>query len=739
MIGYAAIFLALVTTGIAMFCYLNAHMASSTRRLAPRLSAGRDKGLFYYRLSALFIVFTALYLFYIILNNQFQFAYVFGYSSRDLSLVYKLSAFWAGQEGSFLLWALFHAGFGLLLARKKQPCAMAVYAGIQMMLLAILLAKSPFMMLLEPQMDGFGLNPLLKDPWMVVHPPVLFLGYAGLAVPFAYAIDGILTGRHKDWVSQALPWALFAWAALGAGIFLGGFWAYKVLGWGGYWGWDPVENSSLVPWLAAGALVHLLLLARVRLAAVRPASFAALFTFVLVMYGTFLTRSGMLSDFSTHSFSDEGVGGILASFVLITAASALGILIIRWPCLPEGELYPAVKSREFFLAATAILFTAVGVIVLVGMSTPLVTMLLGNPQNVSTAFYNTTTLPLAAGLALLLAVGSLVSWGEDRTRLFARYWWIAGIGAIAMGLAAAGGIRQPVALVTAGLATAIVAASLAAVKNKKIGYGAGFTHIGLAITLIGILFSSLASQSIYVSLQQGESQEAFGSTFTYTGTRLDTEGQGFYQSFTLTGQANTVLEPYTKLNKEGRPAAHEPGIYRMPAADIYLAPAMHQEENPAKEVTLHKGEQKQEEALTIKFIRYGMGGSGASGDVRVYALLEVTQDGNTEEARPELLSRNGQMIAAPLQVFGHYELSLTAVSMKDGTVTLGIRDLTAPPALPRVDVEISRKPLINLVWLGTIFITIGTIWSGVARRKLYRTEKEMASLRPDAETRRLLT
>ncbi|WP_094605736.1 hypothetical protein SPSIL_006260 [Sporomusa silvacetica DSM 10669] len=727
MIGYAAIFMALVATGIALFCYLNAYMASSTRRLAQRISAGRDKGLFYYRLSALFIAVTALYLFYIIVSDQFQFAYVFGYSSRDLNLIYKLSAFWAGQEGSFLLWALFHVSFGLLLARKNQPCAMTVYTGVQIMLLVILLAKSPFMILTEPRLDGFGLNPLLKDPWMVVHPPVLFLGYAGLAVPFAYAIDGIITGRHKNWVSQALPWTLFAWAALGAGIFLGGFWAYKVLGWGGYWGWDPVENSSLVPWLACGALVHLLLLARVRLAAVRPASFAALFTFVLVMYGTFLTRSGILSDFSTHSFSDEGVGGILASFVLITAVSALGILIIRWPTLPEGELYPAVKSREFFLAATAIIFAALGVIVLVGMSTPLVAMLLGNPQNVSTAFYNTTTLPLAAGLALLLAVGSLVGWGEDRTRLFARYWWIVVVAIVSIIIAVAGGICQPVALMTIGLSVAIIAASIVAVRAKKIRRGAGLTHVGVALTLIGILFSSLANQAVYVSFQQGESKQVLGTDFSYLGMRPDTEEQGFYQSFKLTGEANTVLEPYTKLNKEGRPAAREPGIYRMLSADIYLAPTMQQTESPHKEMTLGKGEQKQEDALTVKLIRYGMSGSGASGDVRVYTLLEATQDGKAEEAKPELISRNGQMIPVPFKVFGHYELIVTAINMGDGTVTVGIKDLAAPPEQSRLDVEISRKPLINLVWLGTFLIMIGTISAGVSRRKFCITDKKAAS------------
>lgn len=716
MIGYGAIIAALVVTGIALFCFLNAHLTSSTRRPAERLLSAGTRGLFYYRLSAVFIAAAALYLFYIIAGDQFQFAYVFGYSSQELSLMYKLSAFWAGQEGSFMLWAVFHAGFGLLLARSKQPCAMAVYAGLQIMLLVALLAKSPFMLLAEPRLDGYGLNPLLQDPWMVIHPPIVFLGYAGLAVPFAYAIDGILTGRHKDWVSQALPWTLLSWAALGAGIFIGGFWAYKVLGWGGYWAWDPVENSSLVPWLACGALLHLLLLARVRQVAVRPASLAAIFTFILVMYGTFLTRSGVLSDFSTHSFTDEGVGGILASFVLITAVTALSILIIRWPSLPDGTLYPAVKSREFFLAAAAILFAALGVIVLVGMSTPLVTMLLGKPQNVSMAFYNTAALPLAAGLALLLSIGSLVNWGEDKTRLLACYWWLAvpALGSIVPAVAA--GIRQPVALVTIGLSAAAIAASILAIRTGRMSRAAGLTHAGVAMALIGILFSSLASQSVYASFQQGESQPVMGSDFTYQGTRQDPSGQGFYQSFTLTGEANAIVEPYTKLNKEGRPAAREPGIHRLLAADIYIAPAMQQEESLLTEMTLRKGEQKQADALSVKLSRYGMGGSGASGDVRVYALLEVSRDGSVAEARPELIARNGQMIPVPFKVFGHYELLVTAVNLGNETVTIGIRNLAAPPKTPRVDVEISRKPLINLVWLGTVFMTIGTVQAGMGRR-----------------------
>lgn len=720
MIGYGAIFLALVVTAIAMFSYLNSHMAFSLQRPAQEKAGGSGNGLFYYRLSAGCIAVAALYLFYIILSDRFEFAYVFGYSSSNLSLIYKFSAFWAGQEGSFLLWALFHVGFGLLLARTNSPCAMAVYAGVQLMLLAVLLAKNPFMMLAAPRPDGYGLNPLLQDPWMMIHPPVLFLGYAGLAVPFAYALDGIVTGNHKDWVKRALPWTLFSWAALGAGIFIGGFWAYKVLGWGGYWAWDPVENSSLVPWLACGALLHLLLLARVRPAAVKPASLAAIFTFVLVMYGTFLTRSGVLSDFSTHSFTDEGVGGLLASFVMITAVVALSILIVRWPRLPEGELYPAVKSREFFLAAAAILFAALGVIVLVGMSTPLITMLLGNPQNVSTVFYNTTTLPLAAALVILMSIGSLVGWGKDTTRLMTRYWWLAALAFGFMGVAAISGIHQLFALVAAGGAAAATAGSLLALKVKRISMSGAVAHAGTAIALIGILFSSLNSQSVYTSFQTGESQQVLGTKFTYLGTR--TEAGGIYQTFQLEGYPNTVLEPYTKLNKDGRPAVHEPGIYRGIAADLYVAPSMQQEEKPIKEITLRKGEEKQEDSLSIKLIRYGMGGSGASGDIRVYVLLEVSQNGSVAEAKPELISRNGQMLPLPFKVFDRYELMVTAVNLGAETISIGVKDLAAPSELPRIDVEITQKPLINLVWLGTVLVTAGVIWAGVGYRKKHTAE-----------------
>lgn len=265
--------------------------------------------------SCLAAVIASIYLWVMILGDHFEIAYVASYSSKELPLMYKISAFWAGQQGSLLLWLLIHALVSLYLCCRQhmKAAGLLVYALIESLLVILVLAKSPFVASVTAVQDGVGLNPLLQDPWMAVHPPVIFIGYALLAVPFAYAMGALLKDEdQKSWLEPARRWALFAWGFLGAGVFIGGYWAYKVLGWGGYWGWDPVENSSLVPWLLAGAFVHILHVAKRRPAALSVLHLSVIFTFALVIYGTFLTRSGILGDFSVHSFSGTSIGMTLA-------------------------------------------------------------------------------------------------------------------------------------------------------------------------------------------------------------------------------------------------------------------------------------------------------------------------------------------------------------------------------------------------------------------------------------------
>ena len=245
MVGVISLALTLLLSLGAVLCFVGGSEAWQRR---GRVLMG---------LSSAFAAVASIYLLILILNNRFDIAYVANYSAIELPLMYKISAFWAGQQGSFLLWLLIHAMAGLYLLRKHAlPAAgLAVYMALQALLTVLVMAKSPFVPNPNVVENGIGLNPLL----------IIFVGYALLAVPFVYGAAALITGQQaKDWLPAARRWALIAWSFLGAGIFIGGYWAYKVLGWGGFWGWDPVENSSLVPWLVAGVYLHVLKAAQIR-------------------------------------------------------------------------------------------------------------------------------------------------------------------------------------------------------------------------------------------------------------------------------------------------------------------------------------------------------------------------------------------------------------------------------------------------------------------------------------------
>ncbi|WP_425059908.1 hypothetical protein SCACP_05370 [Sporomusa carbonis] len=713
MIGYAGVALALAISIVAAGCYFllsNRKSVGEGGRLAGTAQV-------LYVLSAGFIGIAAMHLFYLILGDRFEYAYVFGYSSRDLPLVYKLSAFWAGQEGSFLLWLVFHAIFGLVLLRKLAAShgVMTVYCLIQATLLIILLVKSPFMMLAEPRSDGAGLNLLLQDPWMVIHPPVVFLGYAALAVPFAYALDGLMTGCHKDWMDKAIPWTLLALSTLGAGMFIGGFWAYKVLGWGGYWAWDPVENSSLVPWLAAGASAHLLEMTRIRAGAIRMAYVGVIGSFLLVLYGTFLTRSGILSDFSTHSFADEGLGGLLGFTVLVATTVSFVLYIIKLPDMPSGELYPGIASREFVLALTALMLAFFGLLVFVGMSTPLVTMALGSAKSVSGGFYNNAALPLAVAMGAALTIGPLVKWRGADVGSLRHYWWLALSSALGLALAVwLAVLHQWLITIAVCLATAAAAAHVHAALGQRMSKAIVCSHLGVAVMLIGIMASGAGSQLTMASFIQGQSQEIFGDQVMYTGTEVDPSGKAVYNTF-LVGTEKTTVQSLTKLNKEGEPAAREPGIYRRLLFDLYISPVVKTDGDAGPEVTLAKGETLVQGDVRLEFVKFNMAGMDGTSPGRVEALIKVVAGSKSQEVRPELINKNGRIIGSTVKALDRYEIHIAGIKPGEGKVIIKFKDTQAGKSagVERLDAEVSRKPLINLVWLGAFLITVGTGWAGI--------------------------
>lgn len=569
-------------------------------------------------------------------------------------------------------------------------------------------------MLAEPRIDGAGLNPLLQDPWMVIHPPMLFLGYAALAVPFSLGMGSMLQECHAEWLAVATAWTLFALAALGSGMFIGGFWAYKVLGWGGYWAWDPVENSSLVPWLAACALLHMLVLAKVRVGAIKYTYIGVIASFILVLYGTFLTRSGVLSDFSTHSFADEGIGGFLGLTVLATAFVTSVFCIVKWPTMPAGDLYSKLTSREFVLALTALIMGFLGMLVFVGMSTPLVTKAFGSPQSVSAVFYNNATLPLAAAIGAALLAGPWLRWGKGAYGGFRHYWWLGLFMAGGLFIAVRLTLQQPLFIVVLALAPAAAAANVYSAYVKRMSWAAAASHIGVAVMIAGIIASGAAGHSTMVTFVQGQSREIFGQRVEYAGTETDQTGKAIYTTF-YAGSDKLVVQALTKLNKEGMPAAREPGIYRSLFADIYIAPIAKEEEDLGTELTLNKGQLLSQSGVTLNFIKFAMSGMEGNSAVRVQAIIEVTADGQTQQVKPELVSKNGQIIGSTVTALKRYQVHITGLKPGEGQVIIEFKDNNAIGAdgVAKLEAEVSTKPLINLVWLGAVLITAGTGWSGV--------------------------
>ncbi|MDY6970465.1 MAG: cytochrome c biogenesis protein CcsA, partial [Spirochaetota bacterium] len=417
-IGTILIYISLAVSIVSLF-----FLAKSARGDANSLMSAER--LFY--LSGITIVFTSILLLVAFLTGSFNFSYVYSYSSKDMHFIYKIAAFWAGQEGTFLLWILLLFIFGALVIRKKdedENIVLSIVIITQIFILIVLCIHSPFKYVWQAfpnrfrpgiaPPDGSGLNPLLLDPWMIVHPPILFLGYASATIPFAYAIAALLKKDYKSWVQRSYNWLLFCMTSLGIGIFLGAYWAYKVLGWGGYWGWDPVENSSLIPWLIIVALMHGLYIQKRKNILVKSNLFMAIISFVLIFYGTFLTRSGVLSDFSVHSFADLGLSGYLIFFIIFFLFIGVFLFIKRFKEIETSQLSNKILTLENLLTYGILTLCVYSLFILTGTSMPILSKIfLSNPTSVSIKFYNTISIPLGIFILSFLILATFYQFKKD--------------------------------------------------------------------------------------------------------------------------------------------------------------------------------------------------------------------------------------------------------------------------------------------------------------------------------------
>ncbi len=548
-------------------------------------------------------------MFYLSLTHAFEYAYVHQHTSRDLPLEYLLSANWAGQEGSFMLWIVMNAvvGFMLILwGRDNESPVMAVIAVCQFFLFSMVaglklgsvsIGSSPFLLLVEKfpdapmlqngmvPVDGQGLNDLLQNYWMVIHPPTLFMGFAAMIIPFAFAVTALWKKQYTQWVRPALPWALFANMILGVGIVMGGYWAYVTLSFGGYWAWDPVENSSLVPWLIGIAAIHTMIVQKRSGRSHKASLFLNILAYMLVIYSTFLTRSGILGDISVHSFVDLGLYNQLLLWILTLGVIGFGLFAKRYRELPTPKQEPDLLSREFMIFAGAMLLFCIALVVTLGTSAPIIGRIFrDSPSTVPLEFYNKWTLPISIALTFLAGLGQLFWWNkmsvENVNRVLTRPVVFAVVATILVLLftpfveasaipPAVTDASAPAGALAAGLLDGVLGfwgvygqgillllllfvsffalwgngevAWRIARGNPKMAGGA-LTHVGFAIMVIGIIASSGFSYPLgrNTGAQIGDSRDNFilsrGETrviddyrVTYAGQSTNSEGRPTYR------------------------------------------------------------------------------------------------------------------------------------------------------------------------------------------------------------------
>lgn len=476
------------------------------------------------------------------LRDEFSIRYVASHSSSNLPALYKATALWAGQEGSLLFWfwllTLFSAAFVLRHGRGDEIAdrSLPPLAFTQLFFsLLLLIPGRPFEKLPFPPEEGRGLNPLLQNPGMILHPPTLYIGYVGFTIPFALGMGALLAGRaDAEWVRRSRIWAMISWLSLTLGIIFGAKWAYLELGWGGYWAWDPVENASLMPWLTATAFLHSIMVQE-RWDALRFWNILlATITFELSIFGTFLTRSGILS--SVHSFARSDIGYYFLAFIGLSSLSAAVIIYLRGDLLRGKNGIDSVFSKEGTFLMNNLVLCALCFTTFLGTILPLITGLFtGRRLTVGPSFFNKVNAPLAILLLFLTGVCPLISWGKASPGKFRRNFLIPLSISAAVAIPLALKLKSPYPVIGSSLGAFVLLTTLselyrplkarrsnplrAFLRNSR-RYGGYLIHVGVAILFVGVVSSSLRSEITVEDLKPGESFEFGGYTFRFEGLSL---------------------------------------------------------------------------------------------------------------------------------------------------------------------------------------------------------------------------
>ncbi len=744
-------------------------------------------------------------LFYIIYNHFFEYNYAFAHSSRDLPTYYIISSFWEGQEGSFWLWMFWQTVLGAILLFKAKSWETSIMTFVMLCqaflasmiigveLLGLRIGSSPFILLRDAMdfpilkqanylsliKDGNGLNPLLQNYWMVIHPPTLFLGFASMIVPFAYATGALWTKRYKEWISAALPWALFAVMILGAGIIMGSFWAYEALNFGGFWAWDPVENASIIPWFTLIAAVHVMIAYKNSGHSYFTATFLAMISFVLVIYASYLTRSGVLGETSVHSFTDLGMSGQLILFNVAFLVIMVVFLVIKKKEMPITEKDEEIYSREFWMFIGALVLTVACAQIIASTSIPVFNKIFGTkvaPPLEPIQHYNKWQSGFAVIVMIMTGFTQFLKYKRSDSRKFLA----STVASLAVAIILTAIISYFTKTYTNLIYILITFASIFcilanirvlgdAVKGKWKLAGSSVAHIGFGLLLIGAMVAAATNEVISVNntgyiavsgfdkvekpgenlfLTEGEPVQMGEYKITYIGDSIAAPNTYYKIKYERvdeeTGKVKEqfVLQPFAQNNAKMGGLIGTPATKHYITHDVYTlitAAAAESQAQHSKTANEEKtGFEDYEEPATYQV---------NIGDTLRYRNGYYVIEGLNKEAQLEKIPKgpNDVMVGLKIKVVAadnkQYEVQPIYL-IKDGGIYDFNKDVTdqglkfrftgIKPDKDKLEIMVYQKPLpekkwvvfkaikfpyINFFWCGTIIMTIGFIMSIVRRNK----------------------
>lgn len=696
-------------------------------------------------------------------TDRFEFVYVFNNSRVDYATHFKAAAVWAGQEGSILLWALCSALAGLLTLGRSGPYRRwytAVYALIQGWLAAILAYESPFR-LLEPlegrivtPPSGNGMTAALHNIWMLIHPPIIFIGFGILTSMFAFAVAALMHRNLEDWIPRVRPVAIAAMTFVGLGLCLGGFWAYETLGWGGFWMWDPVENTSFVPWVIALGFIHGAFIQQARRKWYLANPVLAALPFLAFCYGTFLTRSGFLAEVSVHSFAQMDRSALWLLITLIITALvgfiAAFIYAIRKRAVPSGDPPPSEKGhhREGYYTAAVWLMLAMGTATFIGMSIPLWQSILGRQAAVvEEGVYHDVLVWFFVPAMLVMAVAPFLGWRGLSTRDVLRR--VNHVLAITFGLVgvillwalhAEVGIRPDLAatiefplglqvptlpwvMALTWLCVFVLVANMwrlvASFPRAKSSLGGLLTHVGFAMTILGLIFSRGLQREAEVQVQEGMPARALEYRISLIGSEGDFTHRENEVHFRIEGQGKDfVATPglYYQIDQEGNLDPFVwPHVQRHLLYDLYLT--AHPMVFDATEPTdVELGGKAGFQGYILHYYDHNSIRRPEEGFSHFGALVEVTlPDGTTKRVEPYVQIRDGRTRQERVQLDDRFMLVLDRLSAEDYQATFRLEYVK-----PLYPIEFFYKPFTGFVWLGVGIMSVGGLLAAWLRRPLPR-------------------